>query len=180
VLYNVPGRTSVSLSTTTILQLAGHPNIRALKQAVPDLELLNVLLYQRPPGFFVLSGEDALAFPMIAMGADGVISVTSNVAPSLMSELVDAAMIGDRDRAMTLQAQLVPLMKAMFLESNPIPVKYALAQLQLIQNVLRMPLDCLSPEWHEPVRQAMEISGMSLARQSSAASVNLAAEVYYV
>ena len=158
VMYNVPGRTAVTLGSSSILQLAQHPFIVALKQASADIEALNAVLYDRPAGFAILAGEDALTLPMVAMGADGVISVTSNVAPELMCRLVTAASRGDRSTAMALQAQLLPLIRSLFLESNPIPVKFALGHLGLIQNVLRLPLTCLAEELHQQVNRAMALA----------------------
>ena len=152
----------------SILQLACHPQIVAIKQAVPDLQVLNHLLYDRPAGFSVLSGEDCLTLPMVAMGADGVISVMSNLAPGPMVSLTTAARCGDRDQALRWQARLVPLMNALFVESNPIPVKYALSELQLIDNVLRLPLTCLAEECHGPVTQAMARAGIDQRNHHSA------------
>ncbi len=165
IMYNVPSRTAVALSTSSILQLAQHPQIVGLKQAVADLDALNAILYERPAGFAILSGEDSLTVPMIAMGADGVISVTSNLAPALMCRLVKAALQGDRAATMNLQAQLLPLMKAMFVESNPIPAKFALSQLQLIHDQLRLPLGCLAEEYHAQVVNGMVLAELDLPTQ---------------
>ena len=113
-----------------------------------------------PPGFSVLSGEDSLALPMIACGADGVIAVVSNEAPALLVALVEAALSGDRDEAAQLQAKLFPLMRANFRESNPIPVKWALHRLGLIQDVLRLPLVPLSKAQHKPMEEALKEAGL--------------------
>lgn len=162
VMYNVPGRTGVTMSSSTILQLAQHPYIVALKQASADMDALNAILYDRPVNFSILSGEDYLTLPMVAMGAEGVISVAGNVAPELMRRLVDSTGAGARAEAMALQAQLLPLFRALFLESNPIPVKFALWQLRLIQNELRMPLTRLAEEFHPRVIHAMVLAELAL------------------
>jgi 4-hydroxy-tetrahydrodipicolinate synthase len=154
ILYNVPGRTGVALAPSTILELTEHRRIVALKQAVADLDPLNDILYSRPANFSVLSGEDALTAAMIAMGVDGVISVASNVCPREMVLLVDAALAGDREQTMYWQSRLQRLMRAHFVEPNPIPVKFALASLGLIENNLREPLTPLSPRWEKEVREA--------------------------
>jgi 4-hydroxy-tetrahydrodipicolinate synthase len=157
-IYNVPSRTGVTLAGSTILQLARHPLLVALKQASSDLDALSAILYDCPEQFAVLSGEDSLTLPMVALGAHGVISVASNVAPGPMCDLVAAAHQGDRRSALARQAQLFPLMRALFLESNPIPVKFALGQLGRIQNVLRMPLTCLAEEFQPQLVHALALA----------------------
>lgn len=150
VLYNVPGRTAVTLSPATILKLAQHPQVIGLKQAVADLSQLDEILIGRDASLAVLSGEDSLTLPMISLGADGVVSVVGNQQPRLLAELVSAARAGKSQQALRLHRQLVPLMVANFVESNPIPVKFTLAEMGLIENRLRTPMTTLLSE-NEPV-----------------------------
>lgn len=159
ILYNVPGRTGVNLQPATVLELAGHPRIQALKQAVTDLEVLNDMLYQRPSRFAVLSGEDALMLPMIALGADGVISVVSNLFPREIKALVAAALRGDRASAIAWQATLHEAMRGNFLEPNPIPVKFALWRMGLVENRLRAPLTPLSAHLHVRIEHGLREAG---------------------
>jgi 4-hydroxy-tetrahydrodipicolinate synthase len=154
-LYNVPGRTGVTLAPETVLRLAESPSFVGIKQAVADLDQASAILRSRPRYFAVLSGEDSLALPMIALGGDGVISVISNQVPRSFAALVQAALAGRREEAAALHAKLFPLMRANFIESNPIPVKFTLAELGLIENVLRTPLTPLSEACRETVRAAL-------------------------
>jgi 4-hydroxy-tetrahydrodipicolinate synthase len=160
VLYNVPGRTGVTLQPRTILTLAEDPRIIAVKQAVPDLEALMAIVHGRPSGFAVFSGEDALAMPMVALGADGVISVVCNEAPAQMAGLICATHAGHLDVARGLQRTLLPLMQANFAESNPIPVKSAMARLGLAGNHLRLPLTPLAPEHVTTIDAALATAGL--------------------
>jgi 4-hydroxy-tetrahydrodipicolinate synthase len=160
VLYNVPARTGVNLLPETVLALAEDPRFIGVKEASGNLDQAAEILRGSPPGFAVLSGEDSLAVPMIAIGAAGVIAVVSNEAPALLVELVNAALAGDRVRAAALHARLLPLMKANFRESNPIPVKWALARLGLIENVLRLPLTPLTEPHHAAVESALQSAGL--------------------
>src|SRR5207245_5901513 len=128
VLYNVPGRTASNLAAPTTLALAREvENIVGVKEASGDLAQIMAILRDRPAGFRVLSGDDAVTLPLIALGADGIISVVSNEAPDLMVKLTDSALSGGWDSARDLHYQLLPLMEANFIESNPGPVKAALA-----------------------------------------------------
>lgn len=141
ILYNVPGRTASSISAETQLRLAHDiPSVVATKEASGNLELACEIIYNAPEGFAVLSGEDVLALPMIACGAHGVIAVISNYAGREYGDLVRAALQGDFATARKLQAQLLPLMKLNFIETNPIPVKAALAIDGILENNLRLPL----------------------------------------
>jgi 4-hydroxy-tetrahydrodipicolinate synthase len=160
VLYNVPGRTGLNMQPETVLELAKDPRIVAVKEASGSLDQACEILRARPAGFAVLSGEDSLAVPMIACGAEGVIAVVSNEAPALYSELIAAALEGDRARAAELQARIFPLMKANFRESNPIPAKWALERLGLIGGALRLPLVPLSPAHHKPMEEALTAAGL--------------------
>jgi 4-hydroxy-tetrahydrodipicolinate synthase len=160
VLYNVPGRTGVNMQPDTVLELAKDPRIVAVKEASGSLDQACEILRARPEGFAVLSGEDSLAIPMIACGAEGVIAVVSNEAPGLYVDAIAAALAGNRARASELQARIFPLMKANFRESNPIPVKWALARLGLIGGALRLPLVPLSPPHHAPLEDALRSAGL--------------------
>ncbi|MCM3878227.1 MAG: 4-hydroxy-tetrahydrodipicolinate synthase [Thermoanaerobaculia bacterium] len=160
VLYNVPGRTGLNMQPETVLELAKDPRIVAVKEASGSLDQACEILRARPAGFAVLSGEDSLAVPMIACGAEGVIAVVSNEAPALYAELIAAALGGKRARASELQARIFPLMKANFRESNPIPAKWALERLGLVGGTLRLPLVPLSPAHHKPMEEALTAAGL--------------------
>jgi len=160
VLYNVPGRTGLNMMPDTVLKLAADPRFAGVKEASGSLEQAAEILRSRPAGFAVLSGEDALALPMVALGGEGVIAVVSNEAPRLLVDLVDAALRGDRPRAAALHARLFPLMRANFRESNPIPVKWAMARLGLCGGALRLPLVPLSPVHHAPLELALREAGL--------------------
>jgi 4-hydroxy-tetrahydrodipicolinate synthase len=140
VVYNVPGRTGQNLGAELILELAALPGIVAVKEASGDLDQIAAILEGRPPGFAVLSGDDPLVLPTVALGADGVISVVSNEAPREMAQLVQAALDGELGQARRLHYHLLPLMRANFLESNPVPVKTALALMGRGSGRLRAPL----------------------------------------
>jgi 4-hydroxy-tetrahydrodipicolinate synthase len=140
VLYNVPSRTASNMESETTLALAGHPNIIAVKEASGNISQIGEIIRHRPEGFTVLSGDDALTLAILAEGGDGVISVTSNATPKLISELCMAAARGDFADARALHHRLTPWTNAAFVESNPIPVKAALAMMGMIENVLRLPL----------------------------------------
>jgi 4-hydroxy-tetrahydrodipicolinate synthase len=160
VLYNVPGRTGVNMMPETVLRLAEDPRFVAVKEASGSLDQAGEILRSRPDGFAVLSGEDSLALPMVACGADGVIAVVSNEAPRSFSELVAAALAGEREQAAALQARLFPLMRANFRESNPIPVKWAMERLGLCGGRLRLPLVPLSATHHAAVEEALKTAGL--------------------
>jgi 4-hydroxy-tetrahydrodipicolinate synthase len=170
VIYNVPARTGVNLQPETALRLAEDPRFIGIKEASGNLDQAAEILRGRPEGFAVLSGEDSLAAPLIAIGADGVIAVVSNEAPALLVELVTAALAGDRARTAALQARLLPLMRANFCESNPIPVKWALARMGLIENTLRLPLTPLSGNHHPALEAALQSAGLLPAAATRKAS----------
>jgi 4-hydroxy-tetrahydrodipicolinate synthase len=141
VLYNVPGRTASNITAATTLALARErENIVATKEASGDFSQIMAVLRERPPHFRVLSGDDAVTLPLIALGADGIISVVSNEAPDLMAELTRLALAGRWEAARECHYRLLPLMEANFLESNPGPVKAALALMGLIDEQFRLPL----------------------------------------
>lgn len=149
ILYNVPARTAVDMQAATIGRLSQLQRISAVKEAVPGPERVRELMAACRPGFVVLSGDDATAREAILAGARGVISVTANVAPGAMAALVAAAMRGDRESAARLDAPLAVLHRDLFLEANPIPVKWALAQAGRIERGIRLPLTELSAD-HQP------------------------------
>jgi 4-hydroxy-tetrahydrodipicolinate synthase len=161
-LYNVPSRTSVDLQPATVARLARHPRITALKDASASLTRVRDLLAACPAGFSVLSGDDATAVDWMGAGAHGVISVTANVAPRRMREASNAALAGDLAAARAIDAELQPLHRDLFVEANPIPVKWAVAQMRLIGNTIRSPLVELAPAQHETVLRAMRSAGVQL------------------
>lgn len=141
IMYNVPGRTGVNLSAETTLTLANEcPNIIGIKEASGNMQQVMEILRQRPDGFRVISGDDALTFPMLTLGADGVISVMANALPKEMSDMVRLAMKGDLKKALPLHYRMLPLMNAIFEEGNPAGVKALLEIQGSITNILRLPL----------------------------------------
>ncbi len=159
VVYNVPGRTASNIEARTTLELAGIPGIVAIKEASGSIGQIADILRERPSDFTVLSGDDAMTLPVMALGGEGVISVVSNVTPRKMTALVDACAAGDYRLARTLHRQLQPWMSAAFVESNPAPVKAALTMMGRIENVLRLPLVPLSDGHTSMVRSALAAAG---------------------
>ena len=159
VLYNVPGRTASNMEAATTLRLAEVPNVVAVKEASGNLAQVDAILRDRPADFAVLSGEDALTLAMLGLGADGVISVTSNAAPRLVAQLCDAAPAGESDVALDLHRRLAAWTDAAFVESNPIPSKAALHLLGLCEDVLRLPLVPLADEHRARVERALREVG---------------------
>ena len=155
ILYNVPGRTVADLSNDTTLRLAEVPGIVGVKDATGSMERAADLLRRAPKDFALYSGDDASAMPFMLLGGHGVISVTANVAPKLMHEMCVAAFEGNLARARELNNALLPLHSKLFVEANPIPVKWACAELGLIPSGLRLPLTPLSAGLHDAVRDAM-------------------------
>lgn len=160
ILYNVPGRTACDLKNETALRLAAVDNIVGIKDATGDLARGRELVERAPPGFAVFSGDDATALDLMLAGGKGDISVTANVAPRLMSEMCGAALSGDEGHARTINARLMPLHKNLFVESNPIPVKWAAQQLGLCGGHIRLPLTPLSAEGQRAVAEAMRQAGI--------------------
>jgi 4-hydroxy-tetrahydrodipicolinate synthase len=167
VLYNVPSRTAVDLLPATIARLARHPQIVAVKDASASLVRARDLLAAVPTEFTVLSGDDATAIDWISVGARGVISVSANVAPHRMHEACMAALGGDLASARQIDADLQPLHRDLFVEANPIPVKWAVARIGLIGNAIRLPLVELSLAHHETVLHAMRAAGVTLEDQAA-------------
>jgi 4-hydroxy-tetrahydrodipicolinate synthase len=160
IVYNVPGRTVADISNDTVLRLAQIPNIVGIKDATANIERGSDLLRRAPKGFAVYSGEDATGLALILLGGQGVISVTANVAPRLMREMCAAALSADVVRAREINFKLLPLHRNLFVEANPIPVKWAVAQLGLIEGGIRLPLTPLSAQYHELVKDAMREAGV--------------------
>jgi len=163
ILYNVPSRTGVDLLPETVERLAAHPRIVSLKEATGSLPRLAELRARCGADLEILSGDDPTAADWMLAGAVGVISVTANVAPRLMHDLCEAALGGDATATRALDDRLVPLHRALFIESNPIPAKWAVEQLGLIGPGIRLPLTPLSASCHTPVRDAMRAAGVSCA-----------------
>jgi len=156
VLYNVPGRAGVNLLPATAVALAAHANVVGIKEAAGDMHQALELLRLRPDGFRVFSGDDWMALPLCAAGGDGLISVASNELPREVTELVRLARTADLAAARDLLWQLMPLLDANFVESNPIPVKAALAMMGRIRNVLRLPLVPAQPATSARLRQELQ------------------------
>lgn len=163
ILYNVPGRTGVDLKPETVVRLAAHARIASIKDATSELDRVARLREGCGPDFTLLSGEDATACEFMLQGGDGVISVTANVAPARMRALCDAAVARARESAEQIDRTLQPLHAALFLESNPIPVKWAVQQTGLIGPGIRLPLTPLSAEHHAAVRAALDTAGIAQA-----------------
>ena len=155
ILYNVPGRTVADLSNDTTLRLAEVPGIVGVKDATGSMERAADLLRRMPKDFMLYSGDDASGMPFMLLGGHGVISVTANVAPKLMHEMCVAAFDGNLARARELNNMLLPLHSKLFVEANPIPVKWACAEMGLIPSGLRLPLTPLSAGLHDTLRDAM-------------------------
>jgi 4-hydroxy-tetrahydrodipicolinate synthase len=161
VLYNVPGRTSSNISAETTLRLARDvENVVAVKEASGNMAQIMEILRGRPEGFLVLSGDDALTFALVALGADGLVSVASNEAPALLSRMVDAALAGRFDEARALHYRLLPLMDVNFVESSPGPVKAALALMGLLEENLRLPLVPVEEKTRARVREVLSELGL--------------------
>lgn len=156
VLYNVPGRTSSNISAQTTLRLAEIPNIIGIKEASGNFSQIMAILKDRPKDFLVLSGDDAISLPMIALGADGVISVVANEVPGLFKQMVSAALNGRWDEARELHYKLLPLMEINFVESNPIPVKTAVAMMGKIKENFRLPLVPMSATSREKLTAVLK------------------------
>ncbi|MCC8113428.1 MAG: 4-hydroxy-tetrahydrodipicolinate synthase [Bacteroidales bacterium] len=153
ILYNVPGRTGTNMTAATTLKLAQLPNVVAIKEASGNMEQIRAIIHGAPEGFAVLSGNDDQTLELMLEGGQGVISVASNVAPAQMVALCEAARHGDFKKASGIFRRLIPLFEACFIESNPIPVKAAMAMLGLMENELRLPLtSCEKSTWDKMQR----------------------------
>ncbi len=162
ILYNVPGRTVADIGNDTALRLAQIPGIIGIKDATGNIARGCDLLQRVPDDFAVYSGDDATALALLLLGGHGTISVTANVAPRLVHEMCTAAFAGDLARARALNAQLFKLHINLFVEANPIPVKWAVARMGLIGDGIRLPLTALASQHHESVREAMQQAGITV------------------
>ena len=160
VLYNVPGRTVADMAHDTVMRLTQVPGIVGIKEATGDIARALHLIKDAPKDFAIYSGDDPTAVALILLGGHGNISVTANVAPKAMSEICAAALAGDAKTAAAKQLALMPLHKALFIEANPIPVKWAAARMGLCQPGLRLPLTPLSDSCHATVEAAMKTCGL--------------------
>jgi len=155
ILYNVPGRTGCDIANDTALRLAQIPNIVGIKDATGSIERGTDLLRRAPADFAIYSGDDASSLALMLLGGHGTISVTANVAPKLMHAMCAAAFAGDLALARDINRKLFPLHQKLFIEANPIPAKWILAEMGLIGHGIRLPLTPLAPQYHETLRDAM-------------------------
>ncbi len=162
IVYNVPGRTVADLSNDTVLRLAEVPGIVGIKDATADIGRGISLVARAPEHFAVYSGDDASAVALMLMGGRGNVSVSANVIPKAMHQLCTAALAGDAGLARSWQKRTLALHSALFVEANPIPVKWALHQMGRIGSGIRLPLTPLAPQYHEPVRAAMRSAGIAV------------------
>jgi 4-hydroxy-tetrahydrodipicolinate synthase len=163
ILYNVPGRTVADLQNDTVLRLAQVPGIIGIKDATANIERGTDLIKRAPRNFALYSGDDATALALILLGGHGTISVTANVAPRLMHEMCAAALVGDVKKAREINLRLLGLHQKLFVEANPIPVKWALAQMGRIEPGLRLPMTPLAERCHDAVRAALAEAGINIA-----------------
>ncbi len=160
ILYNIPGRSAVNMEAETIARLAVHPNIVAVKEASGSLDHAMDIIALAPADFAVISGDDSLTLPLMSIGARGVISVTSNLVPEHMCDMVNAASDGDFSTALSMHRKMLPLFRALFLQTNPVPVKTALAILGRMGDELRLPMTPLRPELRDKLQAAMTEVGL--------------------
>jgi len=161
-LYNVPGRTASDLLPETVARLAKHDNIWAIKEATGSIDRLRDIQALVPAEFGLFSGDDFTVLPFIEQGGHGVVTVSGNVAPAKMAELCRLASAGEHDAAKVVDDLLQPLNTALFLESNPIPVKWAVSQMGMIAGHIRLPLTPFSEQYHEQMRAAMSGAGVEI------------------
>ncbi|MEI6619311.1 MAG: 4-hydroxy-tetrahydrodipicolinate synthase [Betaproteobacteria bacterium] len=160
VLYNVPGRTVADMAHETVLRLAHVPGIVGIKEATGNIERAQWLIKEAPQGFSIYSGDDPTAVALMLCGGHGNVSVTANIAPRLMHELCMAALAGDVRGAMAIQIQLLPLHKGLFVEANPIPVKWAAAKMGLCSEAIRLPLTPLSENLRPALQTLLASTGL--------------------
>ncbi len=156
VVYNVPGRTGVNVEVATLVRLAEIPNIVGVKEASGNMSQMCEICRAVPADFIVLSGDDALTLPLMAVGGRGIISVASNEIPAEMAQMVEAAERNDFAAARAIHARIMPLMQVNFVEANPIPVKAAMAAMGLLEEIYRLPMVSPQPESREKIRQVLE------------------------
>jgi 4-hydroxy-tetrahydrodipicolinate synthase len=160
VLYNVPGRTVADMAHDTVLRLAQVPGIVGIKEATGNIERAQWLIREAPKGFAIYSGDDPTAVALMLCGGQGNISVTANIAPRLMHELCMAAIAGDVKRAMEIQFKLMPVHKHLFVEANPIPLKWAMARMGLCNEAMRLPMTPMTRALEPVVEGALRASGL--------------------
>ena len=164
IMYNVPGRTGVNMAAATTLRLAREiPNVIGVKEASGNMEQIMSIVRDRPEGFLVISGDDSMTLPLVALGGDGIISVAANEIPRLMSEMTGAALRGDFDRARQVHNRILPLMTGNFIESSPIPVKTAMKMLGIIPNdAVRSPLAPITDANRKKLEEILREVGLTL------------------
>lgn len=155
VVYNIPGRTGKNIETDTLMRLAEHPNIVAVKEASGSIPQMMEVAARKPKDFDLLSGDDNLAFPLVALGGGGVVSVASNAAPGLVSKMIKLALDGKLEKARSEHYRLMPLFKMVFFDTNPIPIKYAMSLLGYCEEVYRLPLCELEEQTKEKVKAVL-------------------------
>jgi 4-hydroxy-tetrahydrodipicolinate synthase len=160
VVYNVPGRTGVNVEPSTLARLAPIPNIVGVKEASGNVSQMCEILRAVPTDFLVLSGDDALTLPLMAVGGHGIISVAGNEIPAEMAQMVEAAERNDFAAARTIHARILPLMSVNFIESNPQPVKYAMAAMGLVEEIFRLPMVSPKPESKEKIANVLKELGL--------------------
>ena len=160
ILYNIPGRTSVNMLPATTARLSKVPNIIGIKEGSGSLQQVSDIIHHSKQDFLILSGDDPLTLPMMALGGKGVITVTANVAPTNMAQMVSAALKGNYEEARTLHFKLTPLFTALFVETNPIPVKAALAMIGKMSEEVRLPLTPLADAFRPTLREALQQAGV--------------------
>jgi 4-hydroxy-tetrahydrodipicolinate synthase len=160
ILYNIPGRTSINMLPATTARLSHIPSIVGIKEGSGSLQQVSEIIHLSKQDFLVLSGDDPLTLPMMVLGGKGVITVTANVAPADMAHMVSAALKGDYEQARKLHYKLTPLFKALFLETNPIPVKAALGMMGKMSEEVRLPLTPLADEYRPKLKEALQQAGI--------------------
>lgn len=159
-IYNIPGRCGKNIDNNTMLRLAQHPNIKAVKEASGDINQMMNLIAAKPDGFEVLCGDDNLGFILIALGGTGIVSVASNIIPGKMKDLCDAALAGNMEKAKKLHYELLPFFRAEFADTNPIPIKYAMAKKGFMKETYRLPLCPMSDSCKAVMDAAMKKIGL--------------------
>ena len=160
VVYNIPGRTGKNIETPTLARMASHPNIVAVKEASGSIKQMMDVLEALPESFDVLSGDDNMAFPLTAIGGRGVVSVASNLVPRRMVQLIDQVLAGELAHARAAHFELLPLFRAVFVDTNPIPIKYMMHRAGFCEEIYRLPMVPLSPEDKSQVDAVMSRLGV--------------------
>ena len=160
IVYNIPGRTGRNIETDTMIRLAAHPNIAAVKEASGSIAQVMDVISRKPKDFDVLSGDDNLALPLMLLGGSGVISVASNLIPDRMSALAAAALRGDHTTALEMHYALLPFFRAIFMDTNPIPIKYAMHLAGYSEDVYRLPMCPLAPELKQKLKTILSETGL--------------------